>query len=1285
MLPLIPISNVSAQDWVDLMLEEDANFFEVRDAFYQEWGNKPYERGKGYKQFKRWEWFWEYRINPDGTFPKYLDQWRSVQAFRSNNQLRAGGGGGGYWTPLGPFTHTVTDSWSPGQGRVNVVAEDPSNSSVIYVGAPAGGIWKTTDGGSSWTPLGDDLPVIGVSGIAIPPTATNTVYISTGDNDAGDTYSIGVWKSTNGGNTFTQTGNINANSTGKIIVHPTDANTLYVATSGGLYKTIDGGTNWNSVRSGNYDDVAMKPNDPNTIYVCDDDDVFVSTNGGTSWSTATGLPNNSGRLKMAVTAANPNYIYVVSAASDNSFQGVYRSSNSGTSFSPRNTTTDIFDGSNQAWYDLAIAADPNNAERIFVGVLNVHRSTNGGTSWTQLNSWSNAGGAAYTHADIHFLHYFGNRLYCGSDGGIYRSTNNGSAFTDLTIGGLQIGQFYTISGSEADVTTIAGGLQDNGGYAYTNGSWKVYYGADGMESAVDPVNSNIIYGMIQNGSLYYTTNGGASVQNAGSPMSGVWVTPMQRDPNAQRLLVGYDELYEYDYSNGWAQISNNNFPASLRKVEVHPANSNIIYVATYSNVYRSTNGGSSWTNITSGLTTGNGITSIETHNTNQNEVWITVGGSTGSNRVYHSSNQGGTYTNLTGSLPNVPINVIKYEANTNGGVYIGTDIGVYYYDNNISQWTDFNNQLPNVIVNDLEINVTNGVIRAGSYGRGVWESGSYNQTTVSDDAGISSIVSPGGTACGVTINPVVVLRNWGTNSLNSCTINYDVDGGTPQTFQFNGVLAPASDTTISLNSIVAAPGNHTFNAWTTSPNGTVDGNQNNDANQASFTTTSSGAGIVVELTTDCWGSETSWELRDANSTVVGTGGPYADGTPLQIENTDFCLAAGCYEIEIFDSYGDGVFGSQWQTCQDDGNLRILDDQGNVLVQLAQPDFGTDTVLTFCVTGTLAAFYTTNVTQVCAGTSITFLDQSSGGVTSHSWVFQGGNPATSTSQNPQVTYNTPGTYDVSLTVSDGNTSDTNLQSGYIVVVPSPAGSASSTNELCDGDCDGTVSASATGGTTPYNYTWSNGLGSGQTVSAVCPGTYNLVITDANNCVASGISATVGAGAATPTADFSASATQVFLDQGGSVTFTDNSSGATAWAWDFGDSNNSTQQNPTHTYTTPGTYTVTLVVTNGNNCSDQMTETITVDETSAIGENPLEAFVSVYPNPTGGQLTVELAELDAEKLTVEVFDVVGKLVASQAPLAGQRVVSFSIADQAAGLYYVRVEVDGQSITREISLVR
>jgi PKD repeat protein len=1106
---LFSAQTVQAQQWVELLTNPDANFYEIRDAFNNEWAGKPYAKSQGYKQFMRWEHFWEYRINSDGTFPKYADMWKSYKDFAAQPQLRAGGGSGGNWTPIGPFNYNLTQSWSPGTGRIQVVTEDPSNSNTIYAGAPDGGIWKSTDGGGTWIPLGDNLPVIGVSGIAVDYANSNTVYISTGDPDGGDSYSIGIWKSVDGGTTFNQVGGPGGGNLNRIMIDPVNSNNLFVVSSTGVWRSSDAGLSWTNVQAGNFDDIIYKPGDSQTIYAVTDEEFYLSTDGGTVWAqTTNGLPATSGRLQIAVTPADNSYVYVLSAATNNDFQGIYRSTDSGVSFSARNTTTDIFDGSGQAYYDMAIAASATDANTIYTGCLNLWRSTDGGNSFNNLNSWSNPGGASYTHADIHYLRAYGGNLYCGSDGGVYKSTNSGNAFTDIT-DGVQVGQFYSIAGTEQDPDVICGGLQDNGGFAYNGTEWKCYYGADGMESAVDNNNSNLIFGMIQFGSLYRSTNGGNNLNNLGSPESGAWVTPMQADPNADRLVCGYNDLHEYDYAGGWNQISTFNFSGTIRKIEIYPGNSNTIYVASYDELHKTTNGGGAFTNITGTLNVGSGITSIECHPTDINRVWVTVGGTAGS-RVYYSANGGTAWTDITGSMPNLPINIIKYEIGASDGLYIGTDIGVYYRDNNTGDWLPFNNQLPNVKVTDLEINQTAGLIRAGTYGRGVWSTGTFDQ--LSDNAGITSIIQPNGNRCGQTFIPEVTLNNAGTNTLTSATITYDVDGAGTQVYSWTGSLAPFASTVVTLASMTTTAGSHVFNAVVSNPNGAPDLDPTNDAASSNFNITLGGSAVTLTLNTDCWGSEITWEVQDGGGLTVASGGPYSNVTGGETLTETICLPDGCYDFIINDSYGDGLNGTP-AGCAVNGSYSLEDPLSNNLATMIAVDgaFGNQEINNFCLVTGLSAAFSGTPTSICAGNTVAFTDGSSGTPTSWTWTFPGGTPATSALQNPTVTYNTAGTYDVTLLVGDGSTTDNITNTAYITVISGLTVTTSATNESCAGTADGTATASTVDGSGPYTYLWDDGsTQTTATATGLAPGTYNCTITDAGGCVGSA-AATVGSAA------------------------------------------------------------------------------------------------------------------------------------------------------------------------------
>jgi hypothetical protein len=339
-------------------------------------------------------------------------------------------------------------------------------------------------------------------------------------------------------------------------------------------------------------------------------------------------------------------------------------------------------------------------------------------------------GVDYTHADIHALEInpLNDRLYCGSDGGIFYSDNFGTDWTEIS-SGLGPTQWYRIAGYEGSVNLIIGGTQDNGSNKFTGSTtYNHMLGADGMDCAISHANSNVFYSTQQYGDLFKSTNGGSSfsyIRPSGS--SGTWVTPVLMNPNnADILYIGYTDVYRTDDGgSSWSNLGSDGRSA----LAMSPNSNSIIYAANGSTLQRTGNTGSSWTTI-SGNLPNHTITGIAVDPQAANQVWVSLGGFNDGQKVYFTSNAAATtvsWTNWSASLPNTIVNCIVTDdgLGTDNVIYIGTDIGVFYRDGNMTDWMPFSNWLPVVPVFDLEINNTSNVITAGTFGRGLWRSSTY--------------------------------------------------------------------------------------------------------------------------------------------------------------------------------------------------------------------------------------------------------------------------------------------------------------------------------------------------------------------------------------------------------------------------------------------------------------------------------------------------------------------------------------------------------------------------------
>jgi len=759
-LLFVSATTLSAQKWVTMMTDTNANYYDIVKEFEAYWKDKDItEKGKGYKAFRRWQWFVEPRVYPSGNM-KYASRTYALEQLMLEEKKKGKLGSStisatvANWVPLGPFGSPQGGD----AGRVQSIALHPAGTNTFYVGTAAGGFWMTYNGGTTYSTTTDQLGSCGVSDIAVNPANPSIIYISTGDKDAGDTHSTGVMKSINGGNTWASTGLVWQTSQQRriyrLLINPQNPNTLIAATSVGIYRTLDAGVTWSLVSGGSYVDAEYKPGDTTVVYAVTAGSCVRSTNGGASFSNvpvaSTGL--NSTRLSLAVTPANNNYVYILVGSTNNGFGGLYRSVNGASSFSLMSTTPNIMDWSTngggtggQAWYDIALAASPTNADEIIAGGVNTWRSQDGGSSWALHTHWTGGGGRPYVHADCHHISYAsGTTIFIGTDGGVARSTTAGALYTTIN-GNMNIAQIYKLGVSAQTPTRIITGHQDNGSNLMTGTSWAQEVGGDGMDCFISYANFSVMVASTQNGGFRRSTNAGASWSGITNGLSGnaPWVSPIVQDPVVPTTFYcGYSNVFKStNQGSSWTMISN--IGTSIDEIKVAPSNNQIIYVTNGSGVWKTTNGGTSWSSIGSAVIQGGQITDLAVDNQNPNNIYVTVSGYSAGNKVFVSSNGGASWTNYSNGLPNIPVNCIVFKNFSPQALYVGTDVGVYYREGSMNSWIPYSNGLPNIVVDDLEIHYASGKLRAATYARGVWETDLYSDPAALPVSAFFTTFSPG--------------------------------------------------------------------------------------------------------------------------------------------------------------------------------------------------------------------------------------------------------------------------------------------------------------------------------------------------------------------------------------------------------------------------------------------------------------------------------------------------------------------------------------------------------------
>jgi len=756
-LILVLLSNfLFSQNWLqNIDRSKEFNYIELQKSFKDYWKDKKPYKGSGYKQYKRLEWMLEQRLYNSNKLPDLVSAQNQFNQYLVDRKPHDKMLSKADWKPLGPNTKPAPAAGIPsiGLGRLNCIAVDPTNNNVIWVGSSSGGVWKSTDAGNTWVTFSfSNFMSLGISDIQISSKDHNIVYLSTGDADAAGylgvnfSFSIGIIKTTDGGTTWSTTNlaytlpqNVLVN---KMLIHPQIPNILYAATNKGIYKTTDGGNSWLLFNSDVCRDLQFKFNDPAIMYGAFDGGIgsysiqkFTDATGWVKMQEFTDV----GRIALAASKNNPNYIYALCCNTYmflNSFHSLWRTTDDGKTWKKMSDKSSspnylAFDASGQGQqgqglYDLCIATNPSNKEEVYIGGVNIWKSINGGTSFTcNAEGYTNEmTSLPWIHPDIHALE-FGNNgwLYSCTDGGLNRTKDNGSTWSDLS-NGLQITQFYRISVGISDKNFIMGGSQDNGTHKYNGTTWINLLGGDGMQCLIDYSNKNYIYGTLYNGSVYSSADGGNSftqnpiISEQSTNESGSWVAPVVIHPtNPQTLYAGFQNVWRStDRGSNWSKISNFQSQNTIFVIAVSASNPLYIYASSYSKLYKSTNGGTSWVTFTN---TSDYITGIAINPTDPKKLWLTQSGYDDGNKVMYFD--GSKWTNISGTLPNVPVNCITYQNDSQDRLYIGTDVGVFSRDNGTQDWELFNDGMPNVIINDLQIHYGSGYLRAATYGRGVWE------------------------------------------------------------------------------------------------------------------------------------------------------------------------------------------------------------------------------------------------------------------------------------------------------------------------------------------------------------------------------------------------------------------------------------------------------------------------------------------------------------------------------------------------------------------------------------
>ena len=748
---LISTNSFSQKEYKVLMDDMSVNFYEVCESAenYFTTHNKE-EKGSGWKGFQRWKASNEYKYYPSGDRSQ-IDPFFTENAF-SKNQIKAKDASnkslfGSDWVELGPNRiDSVTGNYSTGLGRIEDHYVDPLNPNLIYLGSRSGGFWKSIDGGVNW--LGgstDFLIASGVNTLTVSPTNPDSILINIRNARNGNSH--GLYRSIDGGDSWTITNfnplNIGFGGLGsnfkiyEIRYHPRVPNLIFIGTSKGIYRSDDNLVTWTPLlTTGDIEEIQFHPTNNDIIYLYDSyywgsnqNFVLLSDDQGLSYNQSTEIVANLENRSVHLSVSNDcnNCLYF---ASDN---GVWKSTDNGVNYTFLNNPPQGCGG--------FTVNDLDTSNMIF-GYVDIEASMDGGQTFNQVTSWSlgntNGSGSGhqnsfntstdYVHADLHPAKCVNGVFYVGTDGLFSKSMDNGISWENIGQG-VAVRENYKLGVSQSNHYRSISGSQDNGTSIKHKNSWIEFYGADGMEGLIHPLNDDWMIGSLQFGGRRRTKDGGLTQTGASAPGqsgsgNGGWEAPIAYDPNNQMTVYNFSKYIfkSIDFGTSWDSIgAPSTFTSTISNAAIAENNSNIIVISNGNKIEKSINGGTTFTSIKNNYPN-HSIQDIA-FDPNDDEVIIIVNARYENNgeKVFITTNGGTSWNNITNNLGDMPIHSVVIDHTDSSRIYLGAEIGVYTKLMSENVWSLYNPNLPNTTIEELEIVNGSNTIKAATWGRGLWE------------------------------------------------------------------------------------------------------------------------------------------------------------------------------------------------------------------------------------------------------------------------------------------------------------------------------------------------------------------------------------------------------------------------------------------------------------------------------------------------------------------------------------------------------------------------------------